>query len=757
MTLESIKSTVKNVYFSFPVQLLVLHFRKNQALLAFWVVIAGVISEAFGKNLGIPYLFLDPEYLDKVNFLSFLIVGIAFGGFTMAFHITSYILDSHRFNFLGGLSKPFHRYTLNNSIIPLLVMILYIYKFISFQIEYENADIDDLIGKTVSFIAGVMISVLITFLYFHFTNKDIFKHLTKNVDAKLKRNTLQRVNVMTRLKEAQKNSLQITYYYEFPFLFKEADNSTPYDKQTILKVFDQNQLNAVLLQAIIFGLIFLMGTFQDVPFAQIPAAASGLVFLSMLVMLSGAISYWLREWAFTVVVATLVIFTVFLKRDNSSPTYKAFGLNYETYADYSTEKVKDLCNKTNYYNDKAATIKILENWKAKFDSSEKPKLILMCLSGGGQRSAVWAMRNLQITDSLLNGELMRHTVLITGSSGGMIGAAFYRELYLQNLQGKKRAINDIKYTYNLAKDKLNPMIFTTVVSDLFFNFSHFTIDGQQYYKDRGYALEQKLLRDTDVPLNKKLKEYAEPEQKALIPMMLLAPTIVNDGKKLFISPIGVSYFNGSPSYRDSNTIAQIKGVEFRRFFSKQNADNLQFITALRMSATFPYITPNIELPSIPKMEVVDAGMSDNFGVSNAVHFLYVFRDWIAQNTSGVVVLSIRDSQKEKETRKIPPSSVLNSLVSPLSNLLNNLGNLQDISNDNSIEYARSWFKGEINTVDFQYFRTLDEGGKKKSASLSWRLTSKEREHILSAIYSDYNCEARERLKKLLSADPNNVR
>ena len=64
-----------------------------------------------------------------------------------------------------------------------------------------------------------------------------------------------------------------------------------------------------------------------------------------------------------------------------------------------------------------------------------------------------------------------------------------------------------------------------------------------------------------------------------------------------------------------------------------------------MTATFPYITPNTSLPSEPSIQIMDAGISDNFGLSDAVRFVYAYKDWIDENTSGIVFLSIRDSPK----------------------------------------------------------------------------------------------------------------
>src|SRR5687767_15084822 len=113
---------------SFPVQLLLNNLKRNQVLVLCWVVLFAMITGSFGTYLGIPYLFLDPEYLNQVNFTSFFIIGLSVAAFTTAFHITSYINDGHRFSFIGALSRPFTKFAINNSIIPVIFLIAYIYQ-----------------------------------------------------------------------------------------------------------------------------------------------------------------------------------------------------------------------------------------------------------------------------------------------------------------------------------------------------------------------------------------------------------------------------------------------------------------------------------------------------------------------------------------------------------------------------------------------------------------------------------------------------
>ena len=56
-------------------------------------------------------------------------------------------------------------------------------------------------------------------------------------------------------------------------------------------------------------------------------------------------------------------------------------------------------------------------------------MVIVNTSGGGLRAMLWTMRCLQAADSVMNGSLMARTTMITGSSGGLIGATYYRQLY----------------------------------------------------------------------------------------------------------------------------------------------------------------------------------------------------------------------------------------------------------------------------------------------------------------------------------------
>ncbi len=183
-----------------------------------------------------------------------------------------------------------------------------------------------------------------------------------------------------------------------------------------------------------------------------------------------------------------------------------------------------------------------------------------------------------------------------------------------------------------------------------------------------------------------------------------------------------------------------------------------------MCATFPYVTPNVSLPSDPPMEIMDAGLSDNFGITDALRFIYVFQDWIKTNTSGVVIVSIRDTDRERGIEKNYEPSIFQKVFNPIGSLYKNWNNMQDLNNDKLIEYAQGWYGDDLDFISFEYrpkpkdWESLVESGNwellqkklnQERASLSWHLTEREKRSIYNSINEEYNLSSLEELKKLL--------
>ena len=76
-------------------------------------------------------------------------------------------------------------------------------------------------------------------------------------------------------------------------------------------------------------------------------------------------------------------------------------------------------------------------------------------------------------------------------------------------------------------------------------------------------------------------------------------------------------------------VASVSAVELFRLFGEECRNSLKLATAVRMNATFPYVTSSITLPVDPPRHVVDAGYYDNYGVNLAAAWIASHRVWIS--------------------------------------------------------------------------------------------------------------------------------
>jgi hypothetical protein len=292
---------------------------------------------------------------------------------------------------------------------------------------------------------------------------------------------------------------------------------------------------------------------------------------------------------------------------------------------------------------------------------------------------------------------------------------------------------------------LNSIGFTIVTNDLFLPWAKFEVDGKTYRKDRGYIFEQQLNENTNNAFAKKLKDYKSPEAAAIIPMTFLTPSIVNDGRRMIISPHGVSYMTIPPIGVERPNAVEIDAVDFGRVFAKQGAGDMNFATGLRMNATYPYVLPNVYLPSKPGIEVMDAGFRDNYGINSATRFIHVFKDWISENTSGVVLLQISAQIKVEEIVPNDDQGAIESMLNPLG-IAGQILTLQDYEQDTNLGFIFDLLgRDKFDVIRYIYYPK----GDMERASISFHLTSKEKKDVLNSYFLKKNDKKFERLRKAL--------
>ena len=734
----------RSIFYFFPIQLLFVHLKKNLQLVLFWLIFFLIIFNQIGNKYGIPLLFLAPEYLGQLSFSSYFITGFSIGGFITAFNISSYIMNGFRFPFLATLSKPFLKYCMNNSLIPIAFIITYCIQSYKFLIDNEALSRADSFYRIFGFLGGVFIFLLLSALYFAFTNKDLEKLFGKEITKKTKSKRKEAKPAKDLLSKTEhwfdrpiddRKVWKVSYYIGSFFKIKRSRPFEHYDRNMLNQVFRQNQINASIFEIIVIVSILTLGLFRDWDKFIIPAAATAILVFTMLLMVSSALRSWLRGWTFIVIAGVLIVLNSVSKYNDFYYESRAYGLSYDSIVDYSRTEDAYFIEEE----DKRIHRDMLHNWKNK--SRQKPKAIFIASSGGGSKAMYWSLLALQHLDSLSQGELFKHSVLIAGSSGGMIGSAYFRELKHRNFHDSTINPYDFKYGQDLSSDILNPMIFTLAVNDMLIRTQRFEYDGEKYWKDRAYTFERILNKHTRGFLDKKLRDYLEAEKNADIPLMIFSPSIVNDGRRMLISSLPISFMKETELQIDHLG----ENVEYQSLFNKNNPLNTRFLSILRMSASFPYIMTSVNLPTDPRIEVFDAGLRDNYGIKTIVKYIYNMKPWLEENTSGIIILQIRDGLKRKTQKQgSQKQSLAERLLTPFGSLYGNWFQVQDYNNDELIEYASDWYSGSLELINYQLKSQDDE-----PISLSWHLTTKEKNNILYSLKDPENIEAEKKLLQLL--------
>jgi hypothetical protein len=738
------KAWLNGFYHSFPIQLLFLHFRKYQVLLVFWLILFCTVSGKFMKTFGADALYLAPEYLGDVNAISYAIVGMSVGMFIMSWNISSFILFSRHFRFLAATTNPFLKYCTNNAVIPFVFLVFYFFNAYQFGHYKELITTTDFVFLAGGFLSGLIFVLAISFIYFFRADRSILRQMMPVIN--------EPKEYITHLRPPRDvyegaSLVKADWYFETPFRIRRARNVQHYTAEFIDSLFKRHHFAAIICVFAAFLFLVMIGFFLERPVFQIPAAASITIFFSILIGVAGAFSYFLQSWSIPYLILLVLTLNFLYQVDLIDPRNKAYGLNYSNKNErplYTKEGLSQLCTKEKTDADKTNMIAILERWKQKQDTA-KPVLVVINTSGGGHRSATFTMSVLQYLDSVTNGDIMKKIFLVNGASGGMIGAAYFRELYLQKQKGKNIRLQDPQYIDDISGDLLNPLFSSFVARDMIAPAQKFRIGDYVYVKDRGYAFEEKLNRNTHGLLDKHIGEYQQDENAANIPLMFFNSVVTRDSRKMIISTQPISFM--MQGWQDTTRMPPMDpdAVDFGAFFKNQNPYNLRLLTALRMNATFPVVLPNVWLPSNPVIDVMDAGLRDNYGEETTLRFLETFEEWIKENTSGVLIMQIRDRSPGGWDSPYISDDISDHVTKPFLLLQHNWFKMMEYFQNDMLSYYTRHSGAVVHKVLFEYAADKEEN----KATLNFHLSKRERNDVVHSIKSLANTKSFEQLMHLV--------
>lgn len=672
-------------------------------------------------------------------------MGMSIAVFIMCWNITTFILFSRHFHFLAATKFPFLKYCVNNSIIPIVFLVFYMIKGYQYAHYKELVNNVEIIFIGGGFITGLLFILTISFIYFFNADKTILRRLQPLFN--------NAAHVLSHLQPeptpaSARALIHSEWFLDSLFKVRRCRDVSHYSHELMETIFKRHHFAAVISVFIAYLFLIGIGFFVDHKFFQLPAGASITLFCAILIGVIGAIVYFFQSWSVPALIVFILLLNLMYQANIIDPRNKAYGMDYgnrKDYPSYTQMTVDSISTSPSVQADKQNMQNILTKWKQKQDE-DKPLLVVVTTSGGGTRSATFTMDVLQYLDSITNGQIMKKTFLFTGASGGMMGATYFRELYKEKQTNPHINLHSKEYVDNIAEDLLNPTFTSFITRDIFAPEQKFSIGNYTYLRDRGLAFESALDYNTDGILNKRLKDYINDESSANIPLFFYHTVITRDGKMMMISTQPLRFMMRPPA--DSVVTAPTAdAIDYSTFFSKQDPYNLRLLTILRMNATFPVVLPNVWLPSNPRIDVMDGGLRDNYGVETSLRFLSHMQKWIEANTRGVLVIQIRDRLDGGWENPYEYDDLAENAIKPFFLLQHNWYKMMEYFQTDMSSYFVSNSGFPIQKITFQYIPSTED----TKAALSFHLTQQEKADIASSMNSKHNQESFTQVAQLLNA------
>ena len=126
-------------------------------------------------------------------------------------------------------------------------------------------------------------------------------------------------------------------------------------------------------------------------------------------------------------------------------------------------------------------------------------------------------------------------------------------------------------------------------------------------------------------------------------------------------------------------------------------------------------------------------------------FIENFKDWIQQNTGGVIVLQLRDRKNDNWQQPFESGSITDIIVKPATMLQHNWYKLQDFSETNQYSYLNGGLDTVLHRISFMYVPEKED----KGAALNFHLTAQEKKDVMESFNNNYNQASLKKMLELL--------
>jgi hypothetical protein len=147
---------------------------------------------------------------------------------------------------------------------------------------------------------------------------------------------------------------------------------------------------------------------------------------------------------------------------------------------------------------------------------------------------------------------------------------------------------------------------------------------------------------------------------------------------------------------------------------------------------------------------MDGGLRDNYGVENSLRFLSHMQKWIEENTSGVLIIQIRDRMDGGWENPYEYNDLTGNSTKSFFLLQHNWYKMMDYFQSDMENYFVSNSGYPIHKVSFQYIPRSEEN----KAALSFHLSEREKLDIAGSLNSKHNQEGMKKVLELINTRRN---
>jgi hypothetical protein len=346
-------------------------------------------------------------------------------------------------------------------------------------------------------------------------------------------------------------------------------------------------------------------------------------------------------------------------------------------------------------------------------------IVVVAASGGGITSSLWTARVLTALQSEVGTDFTRSIRLISSVSGGSVGTIYFLDRFTP--QGFPPPADLGRIVDAAGASSLDATAWGLAYPDLWRVLSGFLLGDKTL--DRGWAMEQEWKRHLTMP-DRRLSQWRIGLREGWLPAPVLNATVVETGEQFLLTPLDLP-----PGWRT------------RRFYDVYPGYDLPVVTAARLSATFPWVSPIAqalgEKGSPPRgfrqLHLADGGYYDNFGVVTAVNWLRSLLPGHLDDLRrrGVLLVLVRAFPEPAAPAAQGGSARaregwLFSTIGPLLTMYDVRTSTQSFHNNTEVGILKElWERGYGVKLDVVTFEL------EKKAPLSWRLTDDERREILN--------------------------